>query len=271
MCLTALLADTVVLRSGKIVEGTYLGGDARKVRVAVAERVDTFDISDVAEIKFGSDSASAPAAAAAPPAAPSAEAASAPKPPARNEVLRPDTPLPARPATSASRSAVEIPAGASLVIRMIDDVDSERDTVGQTFRASVDEPLIINNETVVPRGADVVAKLVDDKESGKLTGRTELTLDLVSLNVNGKTVEITTHEVTQASESRTGRTAKVVGGTAALGAIIGAIAGGGKGAAIGGLSGAAAGGAVQVLTKGQRVRIPSETRLSFTLQQPLKI
>src|SRR5687768_420897 len=176
VCLTALLADTVVLRSGKTVEGTYLGGDARKVRVAVAERVDTFDISEVAEIKFGSASTSTPAPAAAPPASPSPVAAPPPKPSAQNEVLRPDTPLPARRATSASRSAVEIPAGASLVIRMIDDVDSERDTVGQTFRASVDEPLIINNETVVPRGADVVAKLVDDKESGKLTGRTELTL-----------------------------------------------------------------------------------------------
>jgi len=83
-------------------------------------------------------------------------------------------------------------------------------------------------------------------------------------------VDIMTEDVTQAGESRTNRTAKVVGGTAALGAIIGAIAGGGKGAAIGGLSGAAAGGAVQVLTKGQKVRIPSETRLSFTLQQPLR-
>ena len=156
------------------------------------------------------------------------------------------------------------------MIRMIDDVDSERDSVGQTFRASVDEPVVVGESTVIPRGADVVAKLVADKEAGRLSGRTELTLDLVSVAIDGRPVDILTHEVTQASESRTGRTAKVVGGTAALGAVIGAIAGGGKGAAIGAVSGAAAGGAVQVLTKGQRVRIPSETRLSFTLQQPLQ-
>jgi hypothetical protein len=63
----------------------------------------------------------------------------------------------------------------------------------------------------------------------------------------------------------------VIGGTAAVGAIIGAIAGGGKGAAIGGLAGAGAGTTAQVITKGQRVKIPSETRLTFTLDQPVRL
>jgi uncharacterized protein YcfJ len=89
--------------------------------------------------------------------------------------------------------------------------------------------------------------------------------------VNGRMVDVRTEEVSRASASRTGKTGQVVGGTAALGAIIGAIAGGGKGAAIGAVSGAAAGGAVQVLTRGERVRIPSETRLTFVLQQSLRI
>ena len=69
---------------------------------------------------------------------------------------------------------------------------------------------------------------------------------------------------------RAGRSA-VIGGVAALGAIIGAIAGGGKGAALGGVSGAGAGTAIQVLTKGVQVRVPAETRLTFVLQQPLRI
>jgi len=85
--------------------------------------------------------------------------------------------------------------------------------------------------------------------------------------VNGRMVDINTTDVSQSSSSRGARTGKVVGGTAVLGAIVGAIAGGGRGAAIGAASGAAVGGGVQVFTKGQRVRIPSETRLSFTLQQ----
>jgi hypothetical protein len=154
---------------------------------------------------------------------------------------------------------------------MIDDVDSERDRVGQTFRASLDESVYLNGEVVVERGADIVAKLIDDKESGKFAGRAELTMDLVSIVVNGRTVDVNTGNVTQASGSRSGRTAKVVGGTAALGAIIGAIAGGGKGAAVGAASGAGAGAAVQVLTKGQRVKIPSETRLTFSLESAVRI
>ncbi len=154
---------------------------------------------------------------------------------------------------------------------MVDAVDSEKDYVGQKYRASLDEPLMDNaGNTMVPRGADVVVKLVDDQQSGKIEGRTVLTLDLVSLNINGRDVEIDTSNVTEQSGSRGARSGKVIGGTTALGAIIGAVAGGGKGAAIGAVSGAGVGTAAEVMTKGQRVRIPSESRLSFTLQQPVR-
>ena len=164
----------------------------------------------------------------------------------------------------------EIPSGTAIVIRLIDPVDSERDRVGQTYKASIDEPVYVGGDPVLPRGNDVIVKLVDDKESGKLTGRTELTLDLLSIQIGNRMVDVDTTEVTQQSGSRTARTGKVVGGTAALGAIIGAIAGGGKGAAIGAASGAAVGTGAQVMTKGQKVKIPSETRLTFTLQQPVR-
>lgn len=158
-----------------------------------------------------------------------------------------------------------------MTVRMIDSVDSERDKVGQTFRASLDEPLMINGETVLARGADVLMKLVDQKQSGKIQGETALTLDIVSVTVDGRPIDVNTAEVTQASAARGSRSTKVIGGTAAVGAIIGAIAGGGKGAAIGGLAGAGAGTAAQVITKGQRVKIPSETRLTFTLDQPVRL
>ncbi len=164
-----------------------------------------------------------------------------------------------------------IPAGTVLNVRMIDGVDSETSQVGQTYQASLDDPIMVDGETVVPRGADIVAKLVEDKQSGKISGKTELTLDLVSIRVNGRMVDLNTQEVTTSSDSRTGKSAKVIGGGAVLGAVLGGIFGGGKGAAIGATSGAGAGAAVQVLTKGQRVKIPSETRLSFTLQNAVKI
>jgi len=268
------VADTLTLHSGKVIEGSYLGGDSRRIRMAVGDRIETFDVGQVASITFGSVTALAPAPQAAAPAPQAAAPAPAPPPaPAapvreRERILRPERPAAA---TSAPRETALIPEGTQIVIRMIDDVDSTRDRIGQTFRASLDEPILVNGVEIVGRGADVLTKLVDDKESGKLTGRTELTMDVVSITVNGKTVDIATSETTMASESRTGQTAKVVGGTAALGAVIGAIAGGGRGAAIGAASGAGLGGAVQVLTKGQRVRIPAETRLSFTLQQAVKL
>jgi hypothetical protein len=258
VCLAAtLVADTVVLKSGRLVEGDYLGGDARRVRIAVGDAVETFNVADISEIRFGTTPA---------PPRPASGAT-----PSRNPILRPEPATPAPQTSAAARpGAVEIPAGTSIVIRMIDDVDSERHAVGETFKASIDEPVTVDGRTILERGADVTVKLVAEKQSGQLSGRTVLTLDLVSVEINGKMADVITQEVTQQSGSRTDRTGKVVGGTAALGAVIGAIAGGGRGAAIGAVSGAAAGGAVQVMTKGERVRIPSETRLTFTLQQPLR-
>jgi hypothetical protein len=227
--------------------------------MAVGEGVESFEVSEVSEIKFGISEQ------------PAATAPAREEPRQRIELMRPaaEPATTAAPAISTTKPTSEIPAGTALVIRMIDDVDSQRDEVGQTFRASVDEAVTLDNNGVVPRGADAVVKLVADKESGRFTGKAELTLDIVSLTVGGRTVDVATQEITQESASRTTQTAQRAGGVAALGAVIGAIAGGGKGAAIGAVTGAAAGGAVQVITKGQRVRIPSETRLTFTLQQPV--
>ena len=249
------LADTLTLKSGRVINGTYLGGTAREVQMVVDEKIEKFDVGEISQIQFGG-ATSAPV--------------SAPLPSLTREqgiVFRPDP----EPVQASTPAAVEIPAGTAFTIRMIDAVDSEKNRVGETFRASMDEPVLVNGKTVVPRGADAVVKLVDDKESGKLTGRAELTLYLVSVKVNDRVVDLNTQTVTQASEGRGSGTAKAAGGGAALGAIIGAIAGGGKGAAIGAATGAGAGTAVRVLTKGQQVRIPSETRLSFALENAVRL
>lgn len=168
-------------------------------------------------------------------------------------------------------SARELPKGSEVVVRLIDSIDSEKARQGDTFRASLAEPLQIGAEVIAPTGADVVVRLAEERESGKLTGRTELTVELVSVTIGGKPVPIRTSSVTQASGSRGERTAKVAAGTAAVGAIIGAIAGGGRGAAIGAGAGAAAGAGSQVFMKGQRVFIPSETVLVFLTEAPVKI
>jgi hypothetical protein len=166
---------------------------------------------------------------------------------------------------------MELPAGTNFVVRLIDSGDSERNRVGQTFRGSMDEPVFINGMQIIPRGADVILALVDSRESGKIAGRSTLTLNLRSVGINGRMMDINTQSFTVASSSRGARTAKMGLGGAGVGAAIGAIAGGGKGAAIGAGAGGAAGIGVEVLTKGQRVRIPSETRLSFVLDVPVRI
>ena len=258
-------ADSLTLRSGRVVHGQYLGGDARQIRMAVGDRVDTFDIGEVSNLQFGSEerlSSDARPPQDAPP--PREERYSAPPP------QQPYNDSPPQRQQSSAYGA-QIPVGTAITVRMIDGVDSEQTRLGQTFRASVDEPVVVDGQTVISRGSDCVVKLVEDRESGKFAGRTSLTLDLQQVMVNGRMIDVTTGDVTQASASRGARTAKVVGGTTALGAIIGAVAGGGTGAAIGAASGAAVGGAAQVMTKGQRVKIPSETRLTFTLQQPANL
>lgn len=240
-------ADTLTLRSGTVIDGQYLGGDARQVKMAVGDRVETYEVDDIVSLQFGGSQRAE----------------------ARRDRDRGG--FAAQPAPPPPIYGVQIPTGTTLTVRMIDGVDSEKASLGQTFRCSVDEPVIIDNQTLIPRGADAVAKLVQDQQSGKFEGKTILTLAVQQVSINGRMVDITTGNVSQASSSRGGRTAKVVGGTTALGAIVGALAGGGKGAAIGAASGAAVGGAAEVMTKGQQVKIPSETRLTFTIQQPVQL
>lgn len=232
LAMAAMAAETVTLKDGRVIAGNYLGGSPTEVKLLVGDQVQTVDVEEIVRIDFHTG---------------------------RHDRETPQA------------AADRLPAGTNLVIRMIDGVDSERNSVGQTFAASLDEPVVIDGRTVIPRGADVVVKLVDAKESGKLTGRTSLTLDLMSLKVNGRMVDVNTETVTEESSSRGSRTAKVAGGTAVLGTIIGAIAGGGKGAAIGLGSGAAVGAGAEILTKGQRVRIPSETRLTFVLENAVRL
>ena len=256
------LADTLILKSGTTIQGNYAGGDTRHVKIVVGDHVESYSLDEVSRLEFGGGGQAYQRNSDAPPPSSSDSGfrnerryAEAPPPPAYN---------------STSNYGAEIPAGTVLVVRLIDGVDSERDNMGKTFRASVDEPVVVNGQTVIPRGADVVAKLVDERQSGKFEGRAVLTLDLMQVMINGRMVDISTSDVSQSSGARGSRTAKTVGGGAVLGAILGGVFGGGSGAAIGAASGAAVGGGAQVLTHGQRVKIPSETRLSFTLQSPIR-
>lgn len=277
--MSAAYADTLTLKDGRVVDGTYLGGDARRVRMTVGDAVESFDTNDIVTIRFGDFSKAASMRRAREAAEEQAEGRARPERPTLRRAPREangdrqETAIfrPERPLAPQQPQPAEIPLDTLFVVRMIDSVDSERDQVGQTFRASLDQPIVVRGETIIPRGADVVVKLVDDKQSGRLTGKTELTLDLSSVAISGKQVDILTQTVKQESGSRGAGTVRKAGAGAAIGAVIGGIAGGGAGAAIGAAAGGGAGTAAQVMTRGQRVRIPSETRLTFKLEQAIRI
>jgi hypothetical protein len=164
----------------------------------------------------------------------------------------------------------EIPSGTEITIRLIDAIDSEVNKVGDQFDASLEDPITIGSEVIAQKGAKAVVKLVDAEESGKIKGRTSLTLQLVSVVINGKPVMIASSDVAQASGSRGARTAKSAAAVGAIGAIIGGIAGGGKGAAIGAATGAGVGAGAQVLLDPQKVKVPSEAVLSFLTEKPAR-
>jgi hypothetical protein len=252
----ALAADTIELRDGQVFTGQYLGGTQSSVRFLVNGEIKVIPVSEILAITFGTSAPAARTPAA--PAQPSGPApAAAPAPvtqaaPAYRVAERPTT--------------VTVPAGTSILIRMIDSVDSSRNKVGDRFRASLDTDLVVNGILVAPKGADVYGRLVEVREAGRLTGRSELGLELTDILIEQELQPILTGEYEVAGEGRGGDTAKKVGIGAAAGAAIGAIAGGGKGAAIGAGIGAGAGTAIQVMTRGEEVRVPSETRLEFRLR-----
>ncbi len=174
-------------------------------------------------------------------------------------------------AIAAQPRTVTVPEGTVLAVRLIDPIDTERNKAGDTFRATLSEPVMVGNEVVIPGDADVTGQIVDSKSAGHFTGQSALALTLTSLHVNGKTYQLRTSQYEQQGSSRGKRTAATVGGGAGLGAIIGGIAGGGKGAAIGAAVGAGAGTGVQAATKGQQIKLPSESVLNFRLENPLNV
>lgn len=176
-------------------------------------------------------------------------------------------PVPAQPAVS----HVIIPQGTRLTVRLIDPVDTEKHKAGDSFRVSLDAPVVIQNKTVIPKNADATARLVSAKSAGHFTGTSEVVLVLATITVGGRSYDLQTGQFTKQSASRGKRSAAVIGGGAVAGAVIGAIAGGGKGAAIGAAAGAGAGTGVQAATKGPQIKLPSETLLEFQLTAPVTV
>src|SRR6267378_1157271 len=216
-------ADTLELKDGRILQGRYLGGTQAVLRFEIEGNVQAFSVNDVVAVTFtrgGGAAAAAPTYAPAPAPAPVAQA----------------QPVPAG-------GNVTIPAGQSILVRMIDGVDSSKNHVGDIFHASLETDLTVNGTLVARKGTDVYGRLAEAKEAGHMAGSSELQLELTRMVIDGHDYPVVSSDYTLQGKGRGKNTAEKVGGGAALGAIIGAIAGGGKGAAIGAGVGAGAGGA----------------------------
>ncbi len=246
-----LQADSLELKNGSLIKGNFMGGSQTSVSFQVGSSVQSYDVADIRSLRFGSDSQGAP------PSVPSKQF-STPSRTDTDEVAK-------------SVEPVTIPAGTQIMVRTIDTIDSTRNKVGDRFQASLEQALTIDGNVVIPKGADVYGRLEESKQTGTFAGRSELKLELTGIVVNGQTVPLVTGEYQLSGKSKGESTAKRTVGGAAIGGIIGAIAGGGKGAGIGAATGAGVGAGSEIITKGDQVKIPSETLLDFTLQQSVTI
>jgi hypothetical protein len=255
--------DQIILKNGEKYSGRFVRGDDKTVEFRVLGRIESFRIADIDQIIFAEPDLAPPAPNPTPVPVASSDRT--------QQVISEPTPPSLQPAPVTTTDSYTFPVGTDLTIRTTAAIDTDRNKVGDKFEAVLEDPLIVGNQVVAPRGSEVDGTIAYARQSGKVTGQSELILELTALKINGKSYVIRTSDYRQVTSSRSMQTAKAAGGVAALGAIIGAIAGGGKGAAIGAVSGAAVGTGAVALTKGQSIKVPSETLLEFKLEHDLVI
>ncbi len=254
LCLTASSAwtDSLELKNGSLIKGKFVGGTESEISFRVGSSVQKYNVADIVALRFDSEGTVSDM--------PTRPKSSFSSEPGAGEHARIKSP-----------ALVTVPAGTRISVRTIDGIDSTKNQAGDRFLASLEEPLAVDGNVIVAKGADVYGRLAESKASGTFAGRSQLRLELTGIVVNGQTVPVVTGEYELTGKSRGASTAKRTVGGAAVGSIIGAIAGGGKGAAVGAGVGGGLGAGSEVITKGDQVKVPSETLLDFTLQQDVSI
>jgi hypothetical protein len=248
----SLSADRVRLRSGKTIEGIFIGGDSKSVRVLLESgQVSEVHLEDVQTVEFAARKPATPP--------PPPKAAAAPQPAAAP-----------KPEPAAASKTVTVPAGTAVNVRLTQSIDVDASQAGQTFKAVVDDPVMIGGSIVIPRGASAVVQAVKVEQSGKMKGSDKISLKLNSVAFGGFVHQVATSYVETKGKGEGKRTARKIGGGAGLGAIVGGIAGGGEGAAIGAAIGGVTGAAVASGGE-EHLKLPAETRLQFQLTAAVNI
>jgi hypothetical protein len=264
---------TVQLRDGSSVSGMVLSSTADEIKITSDENVTrTIPMAQVRSIDYGDAPAASAAAPAASGAAPTMGGSAAKPSAARRPAARPALPRPtAEDITSETRT---LESGAQISVQTDETIDGSTAADGQVFAADVTEAVKdADGKVVIPAGAKAQVIIKSLTQGGKIQGQDDLVLDLASVSIDGRQYALSTADLEQKGKQGLGtnkRTAKFVGGGAAIGSVVGAIFGGGKGAAIGAAVGAGGGTAAQAATKGD-IRVEAETILTFKLDMPLKV
>jgi hypothetical protein len=183
---------------------------------------------------------------------------------------------PTRPGREEAREVppkpIVVPADTMISVVLDESLGSKTSTAGQNFSATVSAPVEVDGRTAIPKGSRATGVVRDAKSAGKFKGGAVLSIALSSVTVGRSTYDVQTTDHTLASKGKGKRTAEMIGGGGAVGALIGGLAGGGKGAAIGAAVGAGAGTGGAVFTGNNReIELPAETPISFKLTQSVEI
>jgi len=166
---------------------------------------------------------------------------------------------------------VDLPAGTDLRVRLDQDLGSKISHAGDSFAATVADPVVINGETVIPRGSEAEGTVINAKPLGRFKGEAALAIRLERVTTRWGSYPVNTGTIARAEKGKGKRTGVMAGGGAGLGALIGGLAGGGKGALIGALAGGGAGTAGSAFTGNKQIFLPAETLLTFRLEHAVHI
>ncbi len=166
---------------------------------------------------------------------------------------------------------ITIPAGTRIRVQLGQTLGTKESQVGETFSATVADPVVVNGLTVIPAGASASGTVTDVKKLGHFMGNAQLAVRLDSISANGATYPVRTSTVERFEKGKGKRTALMTGGGAGVGALLGGLFGGGKGALIGGAIGAGAGGSGSAFTGNQDLVLPAESLLTFRLESDVTV
>ena len=168
--------------------------------------------------------------------------------------------------TSLAAESSPIPAGTQITIRTIDRIESRKVEVGQSFRCTLAASIIVANKEISGRGADCVLRVVETTQAGKLTGSSELKLEVAQIRVGSDLVDVNSDPSPMECQGKGKSTATKAAIGAAAGGVLGGLLGGKRGAAVGAGSGAGAGVVTAALTQGPEIKVEPETVLNFVIR-----